>query len=339
MADLLEEAHTLTLVSEGCDDHLGVWEPFADGCGSFVSAQILRCLGRHDAGFALAAHRACLARWILRRLGVSSTGRGTAAVQGRFGLGRLSVARYLAGASLDPEDRAILADDYDVEQERLLTTETAFAWVVAPVVDATAGSLSWVLWPRGALSVRLRPSAHGFDNLGTMAFRPKADGAGAGYLLPGDADVARECAVGALHMEALALMAIGLGAAEQAHSMARAYASTRRQGGRRIEEHPAVQLLLASSRSAITTVEALVESAAGRPIDLEGLCAVLAARAEAHPLLCRATNDDLQVFGGSGYMRDTGIEKILRDQNHMRVTCGSPLDLALFVAELERLHG
>jgi hypothetical protein len=38
-------------------------------------------------------------------------------------------------------------------------------------------------------------------------------------------------------------------------------------------------------------------------------------------------------------MRDTGLEKIVRDQNHLRVVCGSPPELALFVAEWERCRG
>jgi acyl-CoA dehydrogenase len=337
MAALLDEARTLGVLRQGADEGLGVWETAS---GVALSTQVLRRLARSNAGCALAVHRASLGQWVVARLGAKTpAGRGVAAVQGRFGLGRVSLARRLAGAALDDDDRAMLADCYGPHEERLLTSDAGFAWVVALVADPQGERLSWAIWPREALSIRVLPHAHGFDELATMAVRPGAPGDGAALSPASDAASDTAPLAEALCLEALGLMAIGLGAAEHGHAMARAYASARSQGGRPIEGHPAVQLLLASSRTATTTVEALIDAAARRPIGSEGLGRILAARAEAHPLLCRASNDDLQVFGGSGYMRDTGAEKIVRDQNHLRVTCGSPPELSLFVAEWERLHG
>jgi acyl-CoA dehydrogenase len=333
MAALLDDARALGVLAEGGDEGLGVWENVS---GVALSAQVLRRLARSNAGVALAVHRASLAQWVARRLGAKVAGRGAAAVQGRFGLGRVSLARWLAGSPLDEDDRAVLADCYGAREERLLTVDAGVAWVVAPVADREGRQLSWALWPREELEVRVLPHAHGFDELATLAFRPHGDAAGR---VPDGAPPDAEPLAEALCLEALGLMAIGLGAAEHGHAMAKSYASARNQGGRPIEGHPAVQLLLASSRSATTTVEALVEASARRPVGSSGLGAIFAARAEAHPLLCRASNDDLQVFGGSGYMRDTGAEKIVRDQNHLRVTCGSPPELSLFVAEWERLRG
>ena len=332
MAALLDEARAIGVLAEGADDGLGVWEP---ACGVLLSTQVLRRLARSNAGFALAVHQESLARWIVRRLGARAAGRGTAALQGRFGLGRTSLARLLAGGPLDDDDRALLADVYGLHEERLHTSDVGFAWIVAPVVDLLGQRISWRIWPREALSVRVLPYAHGFDELATVAFRPRDEYDG---VVANDTTSGAELLAEAMCFESLALMAVGLGAAEHGHAMARTYASARNQGGRLIEEHPAVQLLLASSRSAITTVEALIDAAAGHPIGTSGLGAILTARAEAHPLLCRASNDDMQVFGGSGYMRDTGAEKIVRDQNHLRVNCGSPPELSLFVAEWERLH-
>jgi alkylation response protein AidB-like acyl-CoA dehydrogenase len=40
----------------------------------------------------------------------------------------------------------------------------------------------------------------------------------------------------------------------------------------------------------------------------------------------------LQVHGGSGYMRDTGAEKIVRDQNMLKLQIGGTRDAHLFVA-------
>jgi alkylation response protein AidB-like acyl-CoA dehydrogenase len=65
---------------------------------------------------------------------------------------------------------------------------------------------------------------------------------------------------------------------------------------------------------------------------------VFAIRAEAHPLLCRGATDALQVFGGSGYMQDVGMEKALRDSQQLRLMGGTAGDLARFVAEWERVR-
>ena len=57
---------------------------------------------------------------------------------------------------------------------------------------------------------------------------------------------------------------------------------------------------------------------------------------QVHNLLCAAANDALQVFGGLGYLPETGLEKIVRDNNHLRLLCGTSRELMLFLAEWER---
>ena len=338
LGTLLGEACALGIVASEKEAGLALWEGAPDEAAVDRSVRTLARLARSNASFALAAHRASLAEWLVARLQLPRPGgRGVAAVQGRFGLGRLTLARYVAGAPLDADDRAMLADHYGGE-ERLLTGDDGFDWLVAPAVDGV-GTVQWALHPRDALSLRRLPQPHGFDELATLAFR-----AGAGSIIPAlttalDAAASAVRLGEALALEALALVAIGLGAAERGHGLARAYASTRRQGGQAIERHPAVQLLLASSRNAITTVQAQLESVARAPVGGAGLRRILSVRAEAHPLLCRAANDALQVFGGGGYMRDTGAEKVVRDENHLRLSGGSPPELSLFVAESERLGG
>jgi acyl-CoA dehydrogenase len=333
---LLDDARSLGIVSGGEPSGGALWEGAPDAWAASLSVRVLRRLARTNAGFALAAHRASLATTMARRLNVSMPGRGVAAVQGRFGLGRLSLARYLAGAPLEDEDLAMIADYYAPSEERLLTADAAFDWLLAPAVT-TAGVVDWTIHAREDLCLRRLENAHGIDELATFAFLPAPD-ARPRRTTTLDSVTAPPRLGEALALEALGLLAIALGAAEHACELARAYASTRSQGGRTIDRHPAVQLLLSSGRIAIATVEALVESAVCRSANAAALPLILAARAEAHPLLCRAANDALQVLGGTGYMRDAGVEKIVRDENHLRACCGSPTELSLFVAEAERLH-
>jgi alkylation response protein AidB-like acyl-CoA dehydrogenase len=110
------------------------------------------------------------------------------------------------------------------------------------------------------------------------------------------------------------------------------------QGGKPIKQHVAVQQMLADCRSTVETVELLLQSLAGLALTRENLGKVFNVRAQAHNLLCTAANHVLQVFGGSGYVRETGLEKIVRDNNHLRLLCGSPSELLLFLSEWEA-HG
>ena len=89
---------------------------------------------------------------------------------------------------------------------------------------------------------------------------------------------------------------------------------------------------LASSRASLASLSA---HALGPRV----LPAVLAARALLQPTLCDAANAALQVFGGLGYMRDNGLEKVVRDVNCLRAFGGSPLELRLAVAGWESTHG
>lgn len=331
LAALLAEARAVGVVAGADTGGAGLWE---DSDAPTRSVRVLTRVARANAGVALAMHLESLAAWMSRRMGVRVPGVGVAAVQGRFGLGRGALARLVTGAAPEASDLAMLADTYG-DAPRLLTAPHRFDWLVVPRVEGGA-PVGFHVLERAALLIDEHPHAHGLDELTTFSFS----------LRPGAAPLhAVEVADGAalfaemLGLASVGLLAVALGAAEHAHELARGYAGTRRQGGTLIERHPAVQQLLASSRSAIETVRAQLAWATRTPISASELPRVLALRAEGHPLLCRGANDALQVFGGLGYMRDTGVEKLVRDLVHLRATCGSPPELALVVAEWERANG
>jgi alkylation response protein AidB-like acyl-CoA dehydrogenase len=97
-----------------------------------------------------------------------------------------------------------------------------------------------------------------------------------------------------------------------------------------------VQTLLGRTHAALATGSALLDGLSDGALRPGSLTRSLASRATLAVESCAAASDALQVFGGSGYMRDTGVEKLLRDQNHLRVCWGSPPELRRFVTELER---
>ncbi|MCE7884141.1 MAG: acyl-CoA dehydrogenase [Actinobacteria bacterium ATB1] len=108
--------------------------------------------------------------------------------------------------------------------------------------------------------------------------------------------------------------AIALGIARAAYEKALEYAEARVQGGKPIVGHQAVQLMLADMAIRVEAARGLVfragESiAAGRPaLKLSSMAKTFASDAA----VANAT-DAIQVLGGYGYMREYGVEKLLRD--------------------------
>ncbi len=319
----------------GCDDEpsgLGLWE---DGGGALTLA-ILRRLGRASAAIALALHQRALARAVARRLGLAAPAPLLAIVWGGHGLGRDAAARMLAGAPLAVDDTDLLAAVWARDVTRVITSDDRWAAIALPVIAAD-GTLAWEVWPRAAVVVTATPHAHGLDELVTATIAPRA-----APVLRADGATAHAAWAFALTATALGHVAIACGAVAHGHALARAYAAQRLQGGAPIDRHDAVRLLLARGAIALDTSFAAALAAAARDEKRgDGPAATIAAfgaRADALPALAAAANDALQAFGGLGYMRDTGAEKVVRDVNHLRALGGSPGELALVVSEWERLH-
>jgi alkylation response protein AidB-like acyl-CoA dehydrogenase len=100
--------------------------------------------------------------------------------------------------------------------------------------------------------------------------------------------------------------AIARGIARRARELALEYAETRAQGGVAIVEHDAVRRMLA----AMTVREAATPAPSAAEVDEAHALHVKVAATEA---AVATTTDAVQVFGGTGYMHDTGVEKLMRD--------------------------
>lgn len=119
--------------------------------------------------------------------------------------------------------------------------------------------------------------------------------------------------------------AIARGVARRAQEMALAYAETRLQGGVPIVEHDAVREMLAAMAVRLSAAPCPSGSggegpagalsgangqAAGTDADAVRAVGVKVATTDA---AVATTTDAVQVFGGAGYMHETGIEKLMRD--------------------------
>jgi alkylation response protein AidB-like acyl-CoA dehydrogenase len=117
---------------------------------------------------------------------------------------------------------------------------------------------------------------------------------------------------------------MGVGLAQGAYDLARAYASERQQFGRAIAKFQAVQFRLADMATEIEAGRNLVYKAAwlkdrGRDFAL----AAAQAKLYTGELSNRAANWALQIHGGYGYMDEYAISRLYRDQKILEIGEGT----------------
>jgi short/branched chain acyl-CoA dehydrogenase len=120
----------------------------------------------------------------------------------------------------------------------------------------------------------------------------------------------------------VAAMAVGL--AQGAYDLAERYAKERRQFGKPIAEFQAVQFKLADMATEIEAGRNLVYKAAwlkdeGRPFAKEAAMAKLYTGEVSH----RVANWALQIHGGYGYMEESAISRLYRDQKILEIGEGT----------------
>ena len=112
----------------------------------------------------------------------------------------------------------------------------------------------------------------------------------------------------------ISVAAMGLGLAQGAFDLASSYARERKQFGQPIGKFQAIQFQLADMATEIEAGRNLVYKAAwlkddGRPFAQ----AAAIAKLYTGELANRAVNAALQIHGGYGYLKDYGLEKLVRD--------------------------
>jgi short/branched chain acyl-CoA dehydrogenase len=122
----------------------------------------------------------------------------------------------------------------------------------------------------------------------------------------------------------ISVAAMGVGLAQGAYDLAFAYAQERRQFGKAISKFQAVQFKLADMATEIEAGRGLVYKAAwlkdqGRPFAREAAMAKL----YTGELSNRAVNASLQIHGGYGYMEESAIARLYRDQKILEIGEGT----------------
>jgi hypothetical protein len=282
-----------------------------------LSLSILRRTAQVSAGIAFRFHIGALGTLAAERLGLS-TQNCLLSLYGAAPFGKGALANLLYDA---PADEALLQESFPTPGREVLVHGPAnWTSFVAPGWE---NGLVWRRWDRERVSTTPERYTHGLCEAELLSMVLSDEGE------PVSSGEPFELFLKLSKFHALGCLAIALGAVENALAMATRYASQRRQGGTLIRDHAAIRLLLGEASASVRSVTAMLESA-GRPRNApDALEHALALRATAHPLLCNAANQCLQVFGGYGYMQDYGLEKIVRDCNALRTVGGVTSDLLL----------
>jgi short/branched chain acyl-CoA dehydrogenase len=122
----------------------------------------------------------------------------------------------------------------------------------------------------------------------------------------------------------ISVAAMGTGLAQGAYDLALKYAREREQFGKAIAEFQAVQFKLADMATEIEAGRNLVYKAAwlkdqDRPFAQEAAMAKLYTGELAH----RVANDALQIHGGYGFMEESAISRLYRDQKILEIGEGT----------------
>jgi alkylation response protein AidB-like acyl-CoA dehydrogenase len=133
----------------------------------------------------------------------------------------------------------------------------------------------------------------------------------------------------------ISIAAMGVGLAQGAYDLAYAYAKEREQFGKPIAKFQAVQFALADMATEIEAGRALVYKAAwlkdqGRPFAREAAMAKLFTGL----LSNRAANAALQIHGGYGFMEESPISRLFRDQKILEIGEGTNEVQRMVIARL-----
>ena len=267
---------------------------------------VLSEVARASAGFAALMLSHNLALWALER-----AGRGEAVKE--FGNGEGSAALAWPFRELDVGGQSVFVPGGCTAKLIIFASGSGELFSVEP--DDASVSLKEISYPMGLRASR--PAALGVKDLSDLE--------ASGRLSPESSDELE----GSLLLGAAAL---SLGLARQAYDRAHAYASERYQGGDLIINHQQIRLMLAEMLVGLEAGEAALEQAAeSRGTGGPRVSACRAAKVFAADMAVAATLDAVQIHGGYGYMRDYGMERLMRDAKYCQAYPRPPQEETLSI--------
>lgn len=136
----------------------------------------------------------------------------------------------------------------------------------------------------------------------------------------------------------ISIAAQALGIAQAALDHALAYAREREQFGSKIVDFQAIQFMLADMATEIEAARLLVRRAAFAKDQGESVSSAAAmAKVFASEVAMRAATQCVQIHGGYGYIRETGVERLMRDAKIAQIYEGtSEIQRVVIARELQK---
>jgi alkylation response protein AidB-like acyl-CoA dehydrogenase len=247
------------------------------------------------------------------------------------------------GAGSDPAGMTTRAtrdgDSYVIDGEKIFITSAEYAglFVVWAVTgrDAPKGKgISCFLVEAGTSGLVIGKAEHKMGQTGSATNVVRFENCRVpAHALLGKENDGFRIAVGELAGGRIGIAALSLGIARAAMDAAKAYVKERKQFGSRIADFQGVQWMIADRETDLEAARLLMLQAAHLkeqrlPYAKAASMAKLFASEAAH----RATDTALQLFGGAGYIRDTGIERLARDARVTRIYEGTSEVQRLIIA-------
>ena len=155
----------------------------------------------------------------------------------------------------------------------------------------------------------------------------------AANLIGGKEGMGFKTAMKVLEKGRIHIAAICVGVAERMLEDALAYAMERKQFGQPIAEFQLVQAMLADSKMEVYAARCMVIDAARRRDDGENVATEASCcKLFASEMCGRVADRAVQIFGGSGYVADHGIERFYRDVRLFRIYEGTSQIQQLVIA-------
>lgn len=332
---LIDGLADIGVLNHGDAPAAGLWDDDEDPAQRGLSLDVLRTVAAHNAGLAMQLHLQALGARLQREAGLPAGQSTLVSLQGRHGLGRGAVWPACEGQPLTPEQALLMSDNWACPTQatpRYLHALPDWHALWLPVWQPSQG-WCWHRLSRAELQVSLLPHSHGLDELSTQAIACPSPAA---PVIEGEQATRWWTRLQALH--SLGLQAISEAVVHRAWHQALDHARLRRQGGQTILGHVAVQQLLQQAHEAVQASAQALASAVHPRAPWPDLPSRWRDRARCQVALAQGASAALQVFGGQGYMRDSGLEKAVRDVNHLRLLGGSPSELRTCVAAWEASH-
>lgn len=339
LTSLIKQGIEAGIISTDMEKGFGLWESVEEPFGLQASLNILSSLAESNAGIAFVINGLALAKFLRLKLNFQTDKILYPLLQGRNGLARFSLAKLLFECSLSEEDTRLLKEFFPIIHSQpypiqLLQAPSLVEEIIYPAYNIDDPIIHWAVVSREHIQLTPIEHYHGLEEVPLYQLLIPNDLGNANLKIESKADsllLFRQV----MGLNALGMVAIALGSLKKAYHLSRDYALSRKQGGIPIIDHPAIREMIGNIASVISITESTLK---GIPIPLKpsDFSQCLKARSILHPLICQAANQALQILGGYGYMRDYGLEKIVRDNNHLMLSFGTPGELKLFLSVKER---